>query len=352
GRARSGRSGPAGNGLQREAEQVLEGRIGVRAERPLDGALGFGTRVPEVDQRRDDVVRGRARSDGRRFGRGKVLHLVLELDHQALGRLLADAGDAGQAGDVARTERRDELGRLDAGQHRDRELRPDARDRDQPLEERLLDGRQEAEERERVLAHVRVGEQRDLGAGLADAVAGAERDRDAVADAADVDHRLLRPLAQQPAVDLRDQRSAPTAVRRQAKQSATASASVASPGSASVSSARSRVTMKATWLFSARPKPVICCFTVAGGYSCTARPARAPASSTTPRTCPSTSAVRVLAAWNTSSTASTSGSRRSISAATPSWMCRSFSGSERRWPGASAPISIRRWRLPSVSTAP
>ena len=132
---------------------------------------------------------------------------------------------------------------------------PDARDRDEPLEERLLGGGQEAEERERVLAHVRVGEQRDLGARLAEPVEGAERDREPVADAADVDDRLLRLLAQQPAVELRDQRRrAPT--RRcagTARQSATARASVASPGSASPRAPSSRVTMKATWLFSARP---------------------------------------------------------------------------------------------------
>ena len=71
-------------------------------------------------------------------------------------------------------------------------LGPTPETADQPLEEGLLGRGQEAEERERVLAHVGVDEQRDLAAGLAEPVEGGERDGDAVADAADVDDDLLR----------------------------------------------------------------------------------------------------------------------------------------------------------------
>ena len=48
-------------------------------------------------------------------------------------------------------------------------------------------------------------------AGLAEAVEGAEGDGDAVADAADVDDRLLGLLAQEPAAQLRDHAAAPAA---------------------------------------------------------------------------------------------------------------------------------------------
>ena len=63
---------------------------------------------------------------------------------------------------------------------------------------------QEAEERERVLAHVGVGEQRDVAARVADAIEGAEGDRDAIADARHVDDDLLRLLPEQPAAKLSD----------------------------------------------------------------------------------------------------------------------------------------------------
>ena len=50
---------------------------------------------------------------------------------------------------------------LDARQDRQRQLRADAADRDQPLEQLLLERRREPVERDRVLAHVRVDPQRD-----------------------------------------------------------------------------------------------------------------------------------------------------------------------------------------------
>ena len=70
-------------------------------------------------------------------------------------------------------------------------------------------GGEEAEEGERVLAHVGVGEERDLVAWLAEPVEGAEGDGDAVADAAHVDDDLLRFLAEQAAPELRDHEGTP-----------------------------------------------------------------------------------------------------------------------------------------------
>ena len=63
------------------------------------------------------------------------------------------------------TDRPDQLRRLDARQHRQRQLRADAADRDQPLEQILLERRREPEERDDVLAHVRVDPQRDRAPG-------------------------------------------------------------------------------------------------------------------------------------------------------------------------------------------
>ena len=63
------------------------------------------------------------------------------------------------------------------GQHRERELRADAADADQPLEQLLLERRREAVERQRILAHVRVNAQRDLAAGLAEPVERRQRER-------------------------------------------------------------------------------------------------------------------------------------------------------------------------------
>ena len=56
-----------------------------------------------------------------------------------------------------------EIGDLDAGEDVDRELGPDAGHGDQALEELLLGRGEEAEEGERVLAHVGVDAQADLG---------------------------------------------------------------------------------------------------------------------------------------------------------------------------------------------
>ena len=82
------------------------------------------------------------------------------------------------------------------------------------------------------------------------------------------------------------------------------------------------------------------------------RPA-APASRTTPRTWPSTSAVRVLAAWKTSSTArhvrAQAGDERGDAVVDEA---QAFGKRAARAGGARRRISIRRWRRPSVSMAP
>ena len=69
----------------------------------------------------------------------------------------------------------DQIVRLDAGQHRQRELRTDAADADQPLEHLQLEQRRESVQHQRIFAHVRVNAQRDLRAGLGQIVERRER---------------------------------------------------------------------------------------------------------------------------------------------------------------------------------
>ncbi len=63
---------------------------------------------------------------------------------------------------------------------------------------------EETVERERVLAHVGVDQQRDLFMQLTEAIERRERDVDQVAHAAYVHQYLVGPLVHQPAAKLRD----------------------------------------------------------------------------------------------------------------------------------------------------
>ena len=89
---------------------------------------------------------------------------ILELEHHALRRLAADAGNAGEPREIAAMDRADELARLDARQHGHRQLGPDAADRDQPFEDLLLERGEKPVQLQRIFAHVRMDAQRDLGA--------------------------------------------------------------------------------------------------------------------------------------------------------------------------------------------
>ena len=88
------------------------------------------------------------------------------------------------------------------GQHGQRELRSDAADPDQPLEQILLERGRKPVERQRVLADVRVNAQRDLAARLAETVEGRERHEDVVADAGHVDDQAIRMLLEDPAAQM------------------------------------------------------------------------------------------------------------------------------------------------------
>ena len=78
--------------------------------------------------------------------------LLLQLEHDPLRRLAADAGDRLEARVVVARDRAAQLGGRRAGDDRERDLRPDARDAEQQLEQLALVGRREAVELQRVLA--------------------------------------------------------------------------------------------------------------------------------------------------------------------------------------------------------
>ena len=134
---------------------------------PVEQLLGLQRRVAEVDQ----AVAGEAR--GRRRRRGQRRDLLLEragdllaqLDDDPLRGPLADPGHRLEALGVAGGDRPQQLARRAAGERRDRDLGPDAADRDQLAEEVALLLGGEAVEGERVVAGDQLGVQEGLAPG-------------------------------------------------------------------------------------------------------------------------------------------------------------------------------------------
>ncbi len=165
--------------------------------------------IPQVHERRQHVVAhiGGERRRGVPGGHGRRLRTrqpILQFQDDALRRFFADARDCGQPPDVTSLDRANQFERLDPRQHRERDLRSNAADTDQPLEEFLLERRGEAVERERVLPYVRVRPERDVRAGVAEHVEGREWDEDVVADAVDVDDHAVGMFLEDAPAKLRD----------------------------------------------------------------------------------------------------------------------------------------------------
>ena len=136
------------------AQRLLErSRPGAAVSALVDRLLGRRPLVAEIhaaptaDRRAADPPATRLPGAGPAglHGRGQP---ILQLEADPLGGLLADAGNGGQPRDVLRPNRADQSGRLDPGQHRQRELRADPADRDQPLEQILLERGGKAVERD------------------------------------------------------------------------------------------------------------------------------------------------------------------------------------------------------------
>ena len=104
----------------------------------VDGFFGKRPMITQVHQRREQIVAQHAARLRDRcaaattcaFGRS-----IFQLEDDAFGRLLADAGNRREPREITAFDRADELARLDARQHGEADLRPDAADANQPLEQ-------------------------------------------------------------------------------------------------------------------------------------------------------------------------------------------------------------------------
>src|ERR1035441_2679121 len=178
--------------LQRAAEEAVEvgGEGFVLGDSLFDGLLSCYALVAEIDQRGKHVVH-RGSAHGRWRGRhGKVVELVFEFDHQPLGQLLADAGNARQLRMVLAANGLHGALRREAAQHLDRQFGTDAADYDQPLEEALLFAIEEAKEGDLVLADLGVNVQRGLCAQRGQRREGGDGDSDVIAHPGGLDDGL------------------------------------------------------------------------------------------------------------------------------------------------------------------
>ena len=166
----------------------------------------FGRLVTELLQRDDGfgLRIGRHAGPPKDRRRRQIGGAIAQLDHHALGGLLADAGDAGQRGDVAGLHQARELVDADARQHRQRDLRADAADLLHVAEQAALALAQEAVQRDAVFLLRVMREQRDLAADLRQVVERAHRRFEFVADAVDVHHQPGRLLVDEDALQASD----------------------------------------------------------------------------------------------------------------------------------------------------
>ena len=169
--------------------------------------------VAQVHQRRDEIgLESIARFRSRGRPSGHVCHTVLQLQHDTLRRLSADAWHPHQPSDIRPLNRTDQFARLDTGQHRKRELRPDAADADQSLEQFLFQIGEKTEQLERILPHVRVYVQRNGCGDVTDVVVGRQRNGHLVAHAVYVDKEPIRVLLKNLTPEKRDHPSVARAI--------------------------------------------------------------------------------------------------------------------------------------------
>ena len=153
----------AGRLPQRQPHTLLGRQLRIDRRQRL---LRLEHRPTELDEGiAGSQVHGRARSAGDRDG---ILgaELLLQLEHDPLGGLLADAGDRLEARRVLEHDRAAQVGGRRAGDDRERDLRPDPGHREQVQEELPLGRVGEAVELQRVLAHVQVRLDDDLAPAL------------------------------------------------------------------------------------------------------------------------------------------------------------------------------------------
>src|SRR5208282_1461749 len=112
----------------------------------LNGLLGGGALVAEIDQRREHVLGGLPLHGGLRRRGGKVVELVFEFDHQALGQLFAHAGNARELRVVLAANGLYRALDRKPAQECNSQFWPNARNGNQPLKKPLFLAVQKAEE--------------------------------------------------------------------------------------------------------------------------------------------------------------------------------------------------------------
>ncbi len=162
--------------------------------------------------------------------------------------------------------RGEQLARRPAGEHGERDLRPDGLDAEQQQEELALILGGEAVQGERVVTDDEMGVEPDLPADRRHVAERLRGDRQAVADPLAVDDDVVGPPDRDGAADERDHARATAAASgaRFAWQTATASASAAWSGAGGAGSESRCWTMSWTWALPARPLPHTAPFTCCG----------------------------------------------------------------------------------------
>ena len=189
-------SADAGHG---GAEEGLEvgGGLGVTGEGGVDGFLGGGAGIAEVDEGREGVFGGRSQGLTRGVlggGCGKVVEFVFELEDDTLGGFFADAGNFGEGGVVGGPDRVNETGPIDTGENSDGQFGSDAGDREELFEEAFFLRLGEAVEGELVFGDAGVDMEGCFHAFAREGGEGGNGDRHVVADASAVDDGLIRML--------------------------------------------------------------------------------------------------------------------------------------------------------------
>ncbi len=193
-----------GHGCAEEGfEEIFGG--GIFFHGGLDGFLGDGARVAEVDESGECVVGDGAEVRARGRGGGgealQVLELVFEFEDDAFGGFLADAGNLYQRGMVATADGGDEALRGDAAEDGDGELGTDTGDGNQALEETLFIELGEAEECKLVFGDLGEDVQAGFVAFAREGGEGGDGDGDVVANAGALDDGLVRRLGDEDAAE-------------------------------------------------------------------------------------------------------------------------------------------------------
>src|SRR5690606_37517596 len=333
-----------------------------------DGLVGVLAGVSEPDQPRVDlfppdvVLAGAVERGVDGFGRGA--EAVLQLQDDALGALLADAGDLGEGLEVGSGDGDAQGLRGVDGEHGEGELGPDAAGGLEQFEDGPLVVGGEPVQRERLLAHHERGGQARLLPRLEGGEgAGGAVDEDAYA--ADLDDGRVGGDRGHPAGQGGDHGRAPFRARatasasrcwappRQTWQMARASASAASAGLGISLSRSSRVTMAPICFLSAVPLPVMAALTSDGVWRATGRPRRAAQSTAMPAAWAVPMTVRTLCWLKTRSTATASGRTSSSHCSMPASMPTSRAPSSSPAAVRTTPAAISPSGAPGrPSTAP